>query len=276
MIEPITLSNATRSFLTARTDLTAVRNDAASRLSTGLKVASITDDARSFLQAQSLLQRVGTLRESKADIAQGISALRATQAGTQAIESLTDQLQSIATAAQSADADEKARLAVQFDEIRSQIDSIAADTTYQGTALIDNPASDLDVNLSDRTGVTLTVEGQASDSTSLGIGNAASYNGFATSTDIDNALAAIDAARTTVRATESAQVSNTSFLNTREAFNEQLSNTLQSGADKLTLTDINLDGATLLAANVRDSLAISSQRITAQSERLIGDLIRGA
>lgn len=276
MIEPVKLSSPARAFLTARKDINEVQRTASKRLATGLRVASILDDAQSFLRAQSLTQRVGNLREAKSDISQGIGALRATQNGTQAIESLTDQLKGIALAAKSASSAEKATLATQFDDVRRQIDTLAGDTSYQGRTLIDASPQNLDVNLSDRAGSSLTVSGQALDSASLGIGDAAGYNGFASAADVDNAIAAIDAGRDTVRGTESRIVSNASLLTTRETFTERLSNTLQDGADKLTLADVNQEAATLLSAQVRDSLALTSQRIAAQSDRFIVDLVRGA
>ena len=275
MADSVFLNAAQRQFLTARTEISRARNTAADRLATGQRVSRITDDAVSFLRGQALTQRAGALRDAKADISQGISALQAAQTGTQAIEDLTDQLKGIALAAQSADATEKAQLTQQFDTVRQQIDNLANDASYQGLNLLANPAGDLDVNLSDQPSTTFTVQGQASDVAALGIGNAASYNNFGTQADIDNAIAAIDAATETIRSNESSIGSNASFLGIREDFSANIANILEEGAAKLTRADMNEEAARLLAANVRDAMAVRGQRIAAQSDRLIVNMIRG-
>ena len=275
MVESVTLSSVHRQLLTARADLSRARNTAVMRLATGRRVSSISDDPVSFLQAQALTFRVSALRDAKANISQGISALQATSIGNQAIEDLTRQLKGIAIAAQNADPAQRAELAQQFDTVRRQIDNIAADTSYQGVNLISNPAGELDITVSDRPDDSVTIEGRSSDVSSLGIGNAASFNNFADQADINAAVAAIESAIDKIQANESDIVSNASLLNTRERFAEDFANVLREGADKLTRADMNEEAARLLAANARDALITQSQRIAAQADQLIVDLIRG-
>lgn len=275
MVESVTLSSVHRQLLATRTDLSRARNTASMRLATGRRVSRISDDPVRFFQAKSLTLRVSALRDAKANISQGISALQATSIGNQAIEDLTRQLKGIAIAAQNADPAQRAELAQQFDTVRRQIDNIAADTSYQGVNLISNPAGELDITVSDRPDDSVTIEGRSSDVSSLGIGNAASFNNFADQADINAAVAAIESAIDKIQANESDIVSNASLLNTRERFAEDFANVLREGADKLTRADMNEEAARLLAANARDALITQSQRIAAQADQLIVDLIRG-
>ncbi len=275
MVESVTLSSVHRQLLTARADLSRARNTAAMRLATGRRVSSISDDPVRFLQAKALTLRIGALRDAKADIGQGISALQATGIGNQAIEDLTRQLKGLAIAARNADPTQRAELARQFDTVRRQIDNIAADTSYQGVNLISNPAGKLDITLSDRADDSVTIEGRPADVSSLGIGDAASFNDFADQADIDAAVAAIESAIRKIQANESNIVGNASLLNTREEYAESFADILQEGADKLTRADMNEEAARLLAANARDALITQSQRIAARADQLIVDLIRG-
>ena len=274
MTGSIALTEGIHSTLQARQGLSVAQGTATRRLATGLKIGAVTDDAKNYLRAQALTDRVGALRGVKDDIGQAISSLKATQAGTSAIEDLTRQLKGIVNAAKSASASEKSELAAQFDVIRDQITAVANDTSYQGRALIADTPDTADVVVSDDGDTTLTVTGRASDSASLGIGDGASYNDFATSADIDAALSAIETATNTVRSNESSIASSASALQTRESFSENLANTLQAGADKLTLADTTEEAARLLAVKARDGLAVQAQRIAGQSDRFIADLIQ--
>ncbi len=276
MVESVTLSSVQRHLLSTRADLSRARNRAAMRLATGRRVSRISDDPVSFLQAKSLTNRVSALRDAKANISQGISALQATSIGNQAIEDLTRQLKGLALAARNADPTQRADLAQQFDTVRRQIDNIAADTSYQGINLISNPAGELDITVSDRADDRVTIEGQPSDVASLGIGDAASFNEFADQADIDAAVAAIESAIDKIQANDSNIVSNASLLNTRERFAENFANVLQEGADKLTRADMNEEAARLLAATTREALTLQSQRIATEADQLIVNLIRGS
>ncbi len=275
MVESILSSSQTKA-LFARTNAQEARNQAAERLATGQKVNKITDNPKDYLLAKALSERVGTLQETKQEISQGIETLRATQAGTQAVEDLSNQLKGIALSAKDASATEKAELAKQFNTVKSQLDNLVNDTSYQGKNLIGTGGSDLTVDVGDKSGGTLTVSAKASDSASLGIKDAsADYNDFATQADIDAAIADIDAARTTIRSTESTIGANVGVLQTRERFSQQLANIHEEGASKLTEADLNEEAAKQLSAGVRDGLAGAAQRIAAKSEASVLELVRG-
>src|SRR3546814_7622143 len=81
-------------------------------------------------------------------------------------------------------------------------------------------------------------------------------------TDINNAL-------TELRTNASTLGSNNTILQTRLDFTESLANTLEDGAGKLTLADLNEESANLLALQTRQQLGINSLALAAQSERSI-------
>ncbi len=274
MVDPVKLGAAEKASLIERSRIAAVRNQAAKRLATGLRVSEVRDGPGDFYQAKALTDRVARLRETKADIGQGIDALRTAQAGTQAVEDLSKQLKGIALATRDADATEKARLAEQFDLVRGQIDSLVGDASYQGVNLIDGAGS-LRVDFSANSGDRLDVAASANDAASLGVGNAASFNDFASLADVDNAISAIDGAIDTVRANQSRIVGNAGVLGARGAFAENLAATALEGADKIVLADLHEEAARHLAATVRDDLALSTQRIAGRSAQRVLELVKG-
>ena len=275
MVDTVALSPSSRLTLLERIEIARERDEASNRLATGRRINSIAEEPQDFLRARALTARVNSLLDAKANIGQAISSLETTQVGLEAVEKFTQQLKGLAYAAQSATGAEKDALIAQFDVTRQQLDKLVGDVSYQGTNLIADPADSQRVNLNDKPGNDLVVEGQASEIANLNVGTAATdYNNFASQTDIDTAIADIDTALSSVRANASRIGSNAAILTTRETFTQELADTLQAGADDLLQADINAEGARLLASKIRDDLSLSGQRISAQSESLIVELVR--
>lgn len=251
------------------------RSRATGRLSSGRRIDRITDGPRDYLRASALANRASDLVAAKAGIGQAIESLAAAGTGLDAVRKLGEQMKGLVLTAQSTDADGRAELAARFDTVRRQMDLLVADVSYQGANLLDDPAGSLKVPLSDRADSTLVVEGQASDVATLGIGDAAAYNGFVSAADIETALAAVDGALSTLRGAASRTSADTAILKVREDFAGNLAGTLQAGAAKLTEADLNAEGARLLTVQTRDALAHQGLRITAQSHSQLAALLGG-
>lgn len=88
-------------------------------------------------------------------------------------------------------------------------------------------------------------------------------------TAINSIIDELDTALTTLRTQSQTLGANVALLNTRLDFTEGYVNTLQGGADKLTLADINEEGANLLALQTRQQLGIQSLSLAAQAEASI-------
>lgn len=86
---------------------------------------------------------------------------------------------------------------------------------------------------------------------------------------INAVISQLDGALTELRTQAQTLGSNVALLNARLDFTENYVNTLQGGADKLTLADINSEGANLLALQTRQQLGIQSLSLAAQAEASI-------
>ncbi len=237
------------------------------RLSSGFKVKSASDNALAFFVAQALSGRAAELTQVKESVDQAVSALQAAGDGLDAISGLVDQANSLANAARStSDPGERAAFAAQFDEVRSQIDSLAADASFGGTNLLSSSSNDLTVALNEDGTSALTI--QSVDSTSAGLGLAAS-NGFASDADIDAALASTTSARSSLRTSAETLGSNSSVLQTRIDFTQNLSNTLEGAAANLTLADLTEEAANRLAVQTQQQLGINSLSLAAQSQQSV-------
>lgn len=101
--------------------------------------------------------------------------------------------------------------------------------------------------------------------TVFGLNLAVEFNGLVTN---------LDSALTTLRSNAQKLGTNVALLQTRLEFTENYVNTLQTGADKLTLADLNEEGANLLALQTRQQLGISALSFAGQAEQSILALFR--
>ncbi len=271
-ISNISLSAGMRSNLLTLQNTDSLLTQTQNRLSTGKKVNSALDNAQSFFSAKANTSRASALDSRKDGMGQAIQVVKSADAGISAINSLLDQAAGIVATAkgtQSNTSDDVA-LKAQFDEIISQIDTIVSDSGYQGTNLLKGGATDiLDVIFNASGDNKLTLTGVSSDTVELGIDAATlAFNG-ATGASLDAISAGITAAKATLEATSTSLSGSLGVINARQEFTNEMINTLQVGADKLTLADTNEEGANMLALQTRQQLGTISLSLANQSSQAV-------
>ncbi len=268
MADSINLSGATRTNLLALQNTTDLISRTQERLSTGLKVNSAIDDAISFFQARSLSDRAGDLSVLKDSIDQGISSVETAVNGIEAISDVVEQMKGIALAAKSdANVQNRSKSAIQFNDLRNQLDNLANDASYKGTNLIKGSPANLKVTFSEDGSSTLTISGVSSDASGLAIGAAA--NNWNVDANIDTAINKLDSALSTLRSTASTMGSNASVLTLRLDFTKNLVNSLEEGSAKFVNADLNEESANLLTLQTRQQLGTIGLSIAQQSEQSI-------
>jgi flagellin-like hook-associated protein FlgL len=96
-----------------------------------------------------------------------------------------------------------------------------------------------------------------------------SANNWATTADIALASTDLSNALTTLRSQAQAFGSNLSTVQIRQDFTKAMINTLQSGADGLTLADSNEEGANLLALQTRQQLSTTALSLASQASQAV-------
>lgn len=86
---------------------------------------------------------------------------------------------------------------------------------------------------------------------------------------VNDIITSIDNAVSKVRSVSAELGTNVAILQTRIDFTSQYVNTLEDGADKLTLADLNEEGANLVALQTRQQLGIQSLAIAGQNQQAI-------
>jgi flagellin-like hook-associated protein FlgL len=109
----------------------------------------------------------------------------------------------------------------------------------------------------------------AVDFSVTGLGVAGAQNSWAALADITAASSDLTTALSTLRSQATAFGSNLSTVQIRQDFTKAMINTLQSGADSLTLADSNEEGANLLALQTRQQLSTTALSLASQASQAV-------
>ena len=311
MAADIALTEAQRSNIATLRDVQELSDRTQNRLSTGRQVNNVVDDAVAFFTSKALYDRADDFLERKDYIEQGVSTLQAALDATEAIDDLLDQMKGIAEAAKSQSTAERQSSTEQFNELGTQISQLVEDAEYNGYNLLSDTNNELDIRFSDRTASRIVVGGFDLNSTSAGTTDDALrsqlFSNVAFNASVDNntfkglsvvmsgeetssftalgannsalavveyAISNLDDAINRLRAVASDLGSNVSILTTRVDFTEDYTEVLNTGGDKLTLADMNEEGANLTALQTRQELGIQSLAISGDQQRSVLSLLQ--
>lgn len=275
----ISLSAGIRSNLLSLQSTASLLSQTQGRLGSGKKVNSPIDNPTNYFTAEALKNRSTDLTARLDGIAKGINTLKAADAGIKGIKSLISQAKGIANDARALSTDtadtqavaDRSALAIRFNTIRTQIDELSSDSSYDGVNLLAN--DDLTVEFGEKIGSsTIDLNGFTATATGLNIDAAA--NDFAANTDVDAAIADLQNAESTLRTEAKTLSANLGVLSTRQEFTKTLANTLTTGADDLTNADLNTEAANLLALNTQQSLGVNSLSLASQASQSVLRLLQ--
>ncbi|HLI21458.1 MAG TPA: flagellin [Stellaceae bacterium] len=281
----IVLGAATQQNLLALQNINNQLDTTQNHLATGLSVASATDNAVAYFQAQSLSDRAADLTSRKSAIDQGIQSLTTATQGITSIVSILQQMEGIVNGASTQTATQRAAADTQFNTLGQQLSTLLNDASYQGLNLVNSTATNLTLQFSITStsvmkitgqnllfsklvtgGKTTAVMGSQSASKLISVKFSAVSNKISLFTNIYNAL------QTAVFKAQAAAQSlgqNVDFLQTRLSFTEQYITTLQGGASDLTVADVNQESTNLVTLQTRQQLAIQSLSIATASEQAV-------
>ena len=240
------------------------------RLATGKRVNTALDNPINFFTAQGLTSRAGDLQNLLDAMSNGISTLQAADNGITAITKLVQSAQALTSQAlQTTDTAVRADLATQFASLRTQIDQLAGDSGFNGINLLDSDNSaDLVLTLNEDGSSTVTIA--AVDFTVGGdLAIAGANNNWGTVGNIQEASDDLTDALLELRTQAQAFGSNLSTVQIRQEFTKAMINTLQVGADNLTLADSNEEGANLLALQTRQQLSTTALSLASQASQAV-------
>jgi flagellin len=240
----VTITASATSFFTLQNILDGINNNAT------IKVKASLNDA-----GQLLLEATGTNT-----IVFSGSATTSTVTGTTQALGLTQQTVAAGTLSST-----RTSLAAQFDAIRTQINSLATDSSFNGVSLLNSTS--LKVVFNEQATTSLTLNGVSATSSGLGI--TGTTNSWQTNVDIKASIALTDAASVSLRNYATTFSNNNQIVLARQDFTKSLIKSLEGGAENLVLADTNEEGANLLALQTRQQLSQTALALSAQNDQAI-------
>lgn len=309
----IALSLSQRNQLMSLRDISTLSERTQNRLTSGREVDDITDSPMVYFQAMALTDRATNFDYYKDKIDQGISTMTAALEGLSAIEEMLTQMKGIAEATKSQTLVERKSATTQFLNIGEQVSRLIEDTSYAGINLLNKVDHKLDVVFSERTTSRLIVAGYELNSTSAGSktalfstaafdrfgsfrafsivagpaaeivmndGSIVYSSGFSSMGDSNTALALsdqiisiIDTAISRTRASAAETASSVALLTVRLDYTNNYTENLNLGSDKMTLADINQEGANMVALQTRYEIGLQALAVSGQQHQKIVALI---
>ena len=150
-----------------------------------------------------------------------------------------------------------------FNKIIKEYDKLLSDCSYQGINLL--KGGNLKIVFDENREHVFNVLGQDITSKALNINEAL----WQTQGDIEEAINQLNTSITTLRSLAENLGNQYSIITTRINFTEALTDILETGADNLTLADMNEASAQYLSLETRQQLAINSLSLAAQSAQSI-------
>jgi len=161
---------------------------------------------------------------------------------------------------------ERATLETEFNNLRTQIDQLAGDASFNGVNLLDGDS--LSVLFNEDGTSSLSLAGVTFNSSGLSVSEAAT-DSFQTDASINATMTELGNAISSLRSQGSTFGSNLSVIEVRQDFTKNLVNTLETGAANLTLADINQEGANMLALQTRQQLSSVAMSMASQADQQV-------
>jgi flagellin len=249
------------------------------RLATGLKVSSAIDDPRNFFQAQSLNNRASDLTRRLDGMGIGVKTIEAADKGIKGMTKILESMSAVIKEASDATtAAARETLGTQFNALRTQLTTLAADSGFNGINLLGGNNLTVSFNETGTNSLTVTATSYATDAAGVVAAVAATGGpddntnwAASTASNGNTAIAAsaalVNTAISSLRTQAATFGSSLTMVKIREDFTKEMVNTLKAGADNLVLADQNEEAAKLLALQTSQQLGVQALSLASQSQQ---------
>ena len=167
---------------------------------------------------------------------------------------------------------QRSSLVAQYNNVLAQINTTAADASFNGVNLLNGDTLKLTFNENGKS--TLSITGVTFNTGGLGLSTLTAGTDFLDNNSANKVIKVLNTASSTLRDEASTLGSNLSVVQIRQDFNKNLINVLQTGSSNLTLADTNEEAANSQALSTRQSIAVSALSLANQSQASVLQLLR--
>ena len=263
---------ALESLNATNSQLTTTQN----RISTGLKVASATDNGATWAVAQNERSTIGALGAVTDSLNRGISVADVAVSAGQTISDLLNQMKAKALAATDASATSTdiTNYANDFAALRNQIGKIVSTSDFNGINMIKTSGSAVMALASASGAVKVTVA-----AVNLGLGGTVvtvtAGSTFTSNATASAVLALVNASITNVNAAVAKLGTGVNALNSQLSFVQNQTDTLTTGVGNLVDADVAKESANLTALQTKQQLGAQALSIANSSSSILLSLFHG-
>jgi flagellin len=247
---------------------------ALSKLSSGSRITSASDDAAGLAISTRISSDVTTLQQAATNASQATSILQTADGGASNISDILARMKSLASESASGTTTDSSRTYInsEFSQLSSEIDSIATGTRYSSQSLLDGSssfASGVSVLVGSSGSDTITITLSSLTASTLGVSslNVSTQSGATSAlTALDTAINTVSAARASIGAQESR------FNFSSDSISTQTQN-LESANSAIKDVDIAAEQATLSSAEVKTQAAVSAEAAANQMPQYLLKLL---
>lgn len=247
---------------------------ALSKLSSGSRITSASDDAAGLAISTRISSDITTLQQAATNAAQATSILQTADGGASNISDILARMKSLASESASGTVSDSSRAYInsEFTQLKGEIDSIASGTRYSSQSLLDGSSvfsSGVSVLVGSTAADTITITLTSLTASSLGVsGLDVSTLSAATSalSTLDTAIDNVSSARAEIGAQESR------FNFSADSISTQTQN-LQSANSAIKDVDIASEQAMLSSAEVKTQAAVSAETAANQMPQYLLKLL---
>jgi len=160
----------------------------------------------------------------------------------------------------------RSSLQSQYNAVLAQIDTMAKDSSFNGTNLLGG--DNLKVSFNEDGSSSQTIQGTIINAANLGL-NALNGTQFQDNTQLQTIQAATQTAIVTLQTQGSQLGSALTTVQARQSFTSAMISTLQTGSDNLVLADTNQEGANMLALQTRQQLSTTALSLANQANQAV-------
>lgn len=237
----------------------AQESQALSEISSGSKIVNASDDPAGLAISTRISSDISVLEQASTNASQAVSVLQTADGGASNISDIITQLKSLASEAASGTEsdDDRTYINDEFQQLVSEVDSIASGTRYNDESLLDGTSSFA-------SGVSVMVGSSTSDTITLSLSNlSASALGLSSldvssQADATTALSALDSAIDTVSAARAEIGAQESRFNFSSNDLSTSTEDLESANSAITDVDVASEESTLSSAEVKTQAAVAA------------------
>jgi flagellin len=251
--------NTNLAAMTAQRNLAAVTGRLQgnfSRLSSGLRIATAADDAAGLGISERMRAQIRSFAVAGRNAQDGVSLAQTAEGALQEVSNNLTRMRELAVQSSNGTltTNDRTTLNTEFQQLVSEIDRIAGQTTFNGLALLDGTNTSIAIQVGTNSGQSIAVSlGTGSGATTLGIFTAAVSSLTFASAAITALDAAIDATTTTRGALGAAQNRMTSSIASIANARENLA----AAESRIRDVDVAMETADLTRNSILQQAAVS-------------------